>query len=102
MSRLPQLMKLHEADPADVDLLYMVGHELYREGRHAEAVDWLTRYTQRGTDVGAAFGLIADCCEQLGQAEEARQALLWGIEAARRAGHPTMAGEFQSRLDEMS
>ena len=100
MSRLPQLIKLHEQDPSDVDLLYMIGHELSREGKHLEAIDWLTRYTERGTDVGAAFGLIADSCDELGRHEEARAALKWGIEAARRAGHPTMAGEMQARLDD--
>ena len=101
MSRLPQLMQLHEQDPSDVDLLYMIGNELFRERRYVEALEWLGRYTEKGSDVGAAFGLMADCCAELGQADEARAALGWGIEAARRAGHPTMAGEFQARLDDM-
>jgi predicted Zn-dependent protease len=101
MSRLPALMKLHDADPADADLLFMIGSEHANEGRPGDALAWLSRYVERGRDVGAGYGLIADCCLKLGQDAQAQAALKQGIEAARRAGHPTMAAEFEERLEEM-
>ena len=101
MSRLPALMKLHEADPADADLLFMIGSEHFNEGRPDDALEWLSRYVQHGRDVGAGFGLMAECCLKLGRDADAQAALRGGIEAARRAGHPTMAGEFEERLEEM-
>ena len=101
MSRLPALMKLHEADPSDADLLFMIGSEHFNAGRPAEALPWLSRYVDAGRDVGAGFGLMAECCLKLNRDEDAKAALRRGIEAALRAGHPTMAGEFEERLHEI-
>ena len=80
----------------------MIGNEYFRERLYIEALDWLGRYVDKGSDVGAALGLMAECCGELGRDEDARATLRWGIEAARRAGHPSMAGEFQARLDDMA
>jgi predicted Zn-dependent protease len=101
MSRIESLRKLHEEDPADVDLLFMIGSELFKDGKWTEAIEWLTRYAEAGQDVGAGYGLIAECWEQLGREDEARVALRRGMEAARAAGHPTMAGDFANRLEDM-
>lgn len=100
MSRLPALMKLHDADPSDPDLLFMIGSEHVNEGRPADGLAWLSRYVEAGRDVGAGYGLIAECLLKLGRDADARAALRQGIEAARHAGHPTMAAEFEERLEE--
>ena len=100
MSRLPQLLELHALDPADVDLLFMIGSEHAAEGRPEEAISWLRRYVEEGHDVGAGWSLMADCLERLGRDDEARDALRSGIDAARRGGHPTLAGELAARLEE--
>ena len=98
MSRLPALLALHEADPADPDLHFMIALEHVAEGRHAEALAWIEKYVAIGTDVGAGWRLAADCHEALDQPSEARQALEQGISASLRAGHPTMARELRERL----
>jgi Flp pilus assembly protein TadD len=102
MSRLPALLDLHRADPADADLLFMIASELASAGRHAEAVDWLSRYVEQGRDVGAGHALAADCLLELGRTDEARAQLERGVEAAMRGGHPTLAGELRDRIDELA
>ncbi len=101
MSRLPSLMELHEQDPDDADLLFMIASEHVTEGRPAEAIPWLLRYVEQGRDVGAGWALLADCHEELGDAIALRSALERGIEAALRGGHPSLAGVLRSRLDEI-
>ena len=100
MSRLQALLDLHAQDPSDVDLLFMIGMEHASAGRHAEAVPWLSQYAEKGSDVGAAWALLADCHAALGDDAGSRAALQHGITAAMRSGHPTLAAELRERLEE--
>lgn len=43
MSRLDPLLKLHQADPADADLPYMIAMEHAKLGQIDEALEWLDR-----------------------------------------------------------
>ncbi len=101
MSRLPALLKLHEANPKDPDLHFMIAAEHVNAGQHAEALPWLTKYVALGNDVGAGYGLIAACQVALGDGDAARDALRSGIDAALRCGHRSMASELQAHLDEL-
>jgi hypothetical protein len=38
---------------------------------------------------------------RLGREDEAKEALRRGIAASLRFGHPTMAGEFEARIEEL-
>lgn len=100
MSRLDALLDLHRQDPEDADLLIMVATEHAAAGRHAEAVEWLRRYVEKGRDVGAGWALMADCHEALGDDAARRDALERGIDAAMRGGHPSLAGELRERLEQ--
>ena len=78
----------------------MIASEHVAGGRHAEAIEWLRRYVEQGTDVGAGWALLADCHEALGDDAARRCALESGVAAALRGGHPTLAGELRARLEE--
>ena len=99
MSRLDALLDLHRQDPDDADLLFMIATEHASAGQHAQAIEWLRRYVEKGRDVGAGWALMADCHAALGDASARRDALTRGIDAAMRAGHPSLAGEMRERLE---
>ena len=100
IDRLPALLQLHEADPNDADLLFMIASEHFNAGHHEAALPWLLRYVENGRDVGAGWGLIATCHAAQGRHDEENEALRRGIEAALKSGHRTMAEEFTERLEE--
>ena len=101
MSRLPDLMHLHDAEPGDRDLLFMIAQEHANEGRPAEALAWLSRYLDRGGDVGAAHRLAAGCHLRLGDAAAARRSLETGVAAALAFGHRTLAQELRDEIDDL-
>jgi predicted Zn-dependent protease len=101
MSRLPALLQLHEATPADPDLHFMIANEHVQQGQHAEALPWLDSYVKLGTDVGAGYALMATCHSMLGDTSAARLALEQGIPAALRAHHPTLAAELRAQIEEL-
>ena len=47
-------------------------------------------------------GRLAEALVQLGRGDEATAALRRGIEASRRFGHPSMAAEFEARIEELA
>src|SRR2546423_15158946 len=75
--------------------------ETMKEGLFEEAAEQLRAYLGIHEDEGNAYGRLAEALTQLGRVEEARAALRDGIDAARRFGHPSMAAEFEGRLEEM-
>ena len=101
MDRLTTLLQLHEKDPHDADLLYMIGHEHYQSGRLEDARPWLERYAQVGQDTGRAWELVAECLLEEGCESAALEALQKGVAAALSSGHPTLAGELRARLSEI-
>jgi predicted Zn-dependent protease len=78
-----------------------LANELLKLGRHEEAVVELRAYLERHEDEGNAFGRLGEALIALGRTDEAREALTKGIEASRRFGHPSMANEFEARLEEL-
>jgi tetratricopeptide (TPR) repeat protein len=75
MPRLDQLLQLHEADPADADLPYMIAMEHVKADRHAEALTWLDRTMALNPDYHYAYYQKAKALSQLGEDEAARDAV---------------------------
>lgn len=98
--RIDVLRGMLEARPDDTRLLFGLAIEYLNEGRAAEAVEALRRYLARVEDEGNAWGRLGDALRTLGRDDEAREAYRSGIAAAREHGHPSMAEEFRTILDD--
>ena len=78
-----------------------LANEALKQGLYEEAAEQLQEYLKRYDDEGNAYGRLAEALAQLGRVDEARAALRTGIEAAHRFGHPGLATEFETRLEEL-
>ncbi|MBV9881195.1 MAG: tetratricopeptide repeat protein [Gemmatirosa sp.] len=78
-----------------------LANEAIKAGLHEEAVTSLRAYLAHHDDEGNGWGRLAESLAVLGRVGEARDALRRGIEASHRFGHPSMASEFEQRLEEL-
>ncbi len=79
-----------------------LANELLKAREWAEAAEQLEQYLARYDDEGNGWGRLAEAYVALGRTADARGALRRGVEASSRFGHPGMAGELESRLDELA
>lgn len=101
MSRLQQLMKLHEVDPADADVTYMLAQEHAKADHHAEAVEWFDRCIATDPTYCYAYFHKARALEAMGRVGDAREALRAGVRAARSAGDAKAHGELSGYLESL-
>lgn len=92
--RLAQLEKLLAADPADTFVLYSLGQEHAKAGRHEEAVAWYERCLEADAGEHYAYYHMARSLEALGEEERAMQVLERGLKRARADGNDKAAGEL--------
>lgn len=78
-----------------------LANELLKAGEWQEAAEQLEGYLAAHEDEGSGYGRLATALEALGRKGEARAALLRGIAAAQRHGHPGLANELAARADEL-
>jgi tetratricopeptide (TPR) repeat protein len=97
--RLTQLLKLHEADPADPFCTYGIALEHAKAGRSDEAIQWLDRTLGLDERYCYAYYQKARVLAQDGQDEAARQVLRHGIEVARAAATPDSLHAAQEMSD---
>jgi predicted Zn-dependent protease len=88
-----------ESEPENGLVRFGLANEYLKEERYEEAISALNDYLQRADDEGAAFGMLARALEKVGRREEAREAYLRGIEAAKLHGHPSMAEDYRMTLE---
>jgi predicted Zn-dependent protease len=88
-------------DPKNALARFGLANELVKAGEYAEARQSLDAYLAMHDDEGAAYRLLALACEKLGLLEDAKEALRRGVDAASRHGHPSMAGEFEAKLEDL-
>ena len=100
-ARIEALRDLIARNPQDALSRYMLGIELYRQGRYEEAATEIEAYLAMKQDEGAAYRVLADAYLHLGRPKEARWALRQGAEAARAHHHEGMAEEFEERIAEL-
>ncbi len=101
MSRLPQLQKLHAADPHDADVLYMLAQEHARAGDHAAAVSWYDRCLEADSAYHYAHFHKARSLEAMGDLPAAAGTLQNGAKAADAAGNAKALGEIEAYLDDV-
>ncbi len=99
--RLDSFRQMVARNPANALARFGLANEAMKAGLHEEAREHLVHYLAVHDDEGNAYGRLADALVQLGRPAEAREALQRGIAASRRHGHPSMAAEFEARLEEL-
>ena len=100
-SRAETFRAMIAKNPANALARFGLANELMRAGEYAEAREALVEYLGMHDDEGAADRLLATAYERLGLVDEARDAYRRGIDAARRYHHPSMADEFEARLEDL-
>jgi len=99
--RISALEGMLEGRPEDTRLRFGLALEYLRVGRIDDGVRELRRYLAASEDEGNAWGRLGAVLLEQGRDDEAREAYLTGIDAARRHGHPTMAQEFEEVLESL-
>lgn len=88
-------------DPKNPLARFGLANEALKAGLHEEAREHLVAYLASYDDEGNGYGRLAVALVGLGRVDEARAALRQGIAASHRFGHPGMAAEFESRIEEL-
>lgn len=99
--RLDAMRAMVAKNPNNALARFGLANEAMKAQLYEEAAEQLRIYLTSHDDEGNGYGRLADALLHLGRTEEAREALQRGVEAARRFGHPTMANEFEARLEEL-
>jgi predicted Zn-dependent protease len=100
-SRLDAMRAMVEKNPSNVLARFGLANEALKAQLYDEAAEHLRAYLDRHDDEGNGYGRLAEALVHLGRVDEARAALRQGVEASQRFGHPSMANEFEARLEEL-
>jgi tetratricopeptide (TPR) repeat protein len=101
-ARIAALERLLVSRPDDARLRFGLALEYEKAGRAEDAVRALEGYLERAEDEGNAWGRLGSLLRSLGRDEEARAAYRRGIEQANKHGHPSMAAELETTLEEIA
>lgn len=94
MDRIAQLEKLLAAEPSDTFVLYSLGQEHAKAGRHEEAVAWYEKCLEADAGEHYAYYHMARSLEAMGEEGRAMDVLTTGLERARADGNQKAAGEL--------
>lgn len=97
--RLNQLQKMLERQPDDTFLLYAIALEHKKANQSAQALDYLSRVTERDPGYCYAYHQRGLIHESLGDIVAARNAYKDGIAAAIKKGDAHAQGEISAALE---
>jgi hypothetical protein len=100
-SRLDAFRDLVVKNPANSRARFGLACEAQKAGLWEEAAEHFSVYLSQSDDEGNGYGRFAEVLLALGRRSEARSALERGIDAAGRHGHPGLADELTSRMDDL-
>ncbi len=101
-TRTEMFRKLLQRDDTNPMVLYSLGNELFKEGRHAEARDHLRRAIEHKPDYSVAYRVLGRAHFELGEDAEARDVFERGRRVAEANGDLQTVKEidvFRRRLD---
>jgi tetratricopeptide (TPR) repeat protein len=99
-SRIDIFKQMLQSDPVNSSILFGLAKEYEKVGQSPEMIETLERYLAIADDEGNAFGMLARAYEQAAQPDKAKATYQRGIDAAMAHGHPSMAEEYRSALEE--
>ncbi len=85
-SRTEMFRRLLERDPNNPMVLYSLGNELFKEGRHQEAREHLRRAVENKPDYSVAYRMLGRAHYELREDTEAREVFTKGREVATHNG----------------
>ena len=97
-SRIEVFEQILAGDPSNPPVLFGLAKEYEKAGDDAKLIETLERYLDLADDEGNAFGMLARAYERVKHSDKAREAYDRGIKAAMAHGHPGMAEEYRSIL----
>ena len=99
-SRIDIFKQMLQSDPVNSSILFGLAKEYEKVGQSQEMIETLERYLAIADDEGNAFGMLARAYEKAEQSDKARATFQRGIDAAMAHGHPSMAEEYKTALEE--
>jgi tetratricopeptide (TPR) repeat protein len=99
-SRIDIFKQMLVGDPVNSSVLFGLAKEYEKVGDTQEMIETLERYLAVADDEGNAFGMLARAYEKAEQPDKARETYQRGIDAATKHGHPSMAEEYRTTLEE--
>lgn len=99
--KLDTFRAMVQKNPGNALARFGLANEALKAGEWEEAREQLEVYLASHDDEGNGYGRLAEALVQLGRTDEAKEVLRRGIAASLRFGHPTMAGEFEARIEEL-
>jgi predicted Zn-dependent protease len=100
-SRIDLFKEMLMNDPVNSSVLFGLAKEYEKTGQKAEMIATLERYLAVSDDEGNAFGMLARAYEKAGDQTKAKETFQLGIDAATKHGHPSMAEEYRSAIEEL-
>jgi predicted Zn-dependent protease len=100
-SKLDTFRQMVARTPNNFLARFGLANEALKAGLHDEAREHLEVYLAGYDDEGNGWGRLAEALVGLGREREAAEALRKGIAASMKAGHPSMAAEFEERLEQL-
>ncbi len=101
MSRLEQLERLHAADAADADIIYMIAQERAKLGDLAAAVNWYDRCLAADPYYVYAFYHKARAQQSVGNRHAALTTARQGLALAAKLGQAKASSELNSLIDQL-
>lgn len=100
-SKLDTFRQMVARTPTNLLARFGLANEALKAGLYDEAREQLEVYLAGYDDEGNGWGRLAEAFIGLGRDADAADALRKGIAASMRAGHPSMAAEFEERLEDI-
>ena len=98
-SRIEIFEQMLAGDPSNTMVMFGLAKEYEKAGDEAKLIETLERYLAAADDEGNAYGMLARAYERTKDSEKARAAYQRGIDVATVHGHPGMAQEYKTILE---
>jgi predicted Zn-dependent protease len=99
-NRIEVFEQMLAADPSNTAVFFGLAKEYEKAGDDPKLIETLERYLAAADDEGNAYGMLARAYERMKQNEQARATYQRGVTAATSHGHPGMAEEYKSLLED--
>ena len=102
MDRIATLEKMLAAEPEDTFVLYSLGQEHAKAGRHEEAIGFYEKCITADAGEHYAYFHMARSLEALGEEDRAQDVLKTGLVRARADGNDKASGEIAQYLSQLA
>ena len=99
-SRIDIFKQMLVSDPINTSILFGLAKEYEKAGQTTELIETLERYLEISDDEGNGFGMLARAYEKAGLPDKAKATYQRGIDSADSHGHPSMAQEYRSIIED--